>query len=116
LETAVDDLLSDKNCAADRATMRSKLTILQIAFASRADVAERAEYAWSRLSRACHHHAYELSPSVVEVGHLLQLVRHLAKLHQTAPDTARAGSDSRLAAPAPAEVGTRRSDPAAPNP
>jgi len=33
-----------------------------------ADVAGRATYAWSSLTRACHHHPYELRPSHAELN------------------------------------------------
>lgn len=37
----------------------------------------RAEYAWSRLSQACHQHAYELTPTYAEVAHLIRVVGSL---------------------------------------
>jgi hypothetical protein len=54
------------------ATMRSKLVCLRVAGGSTA--AAQAEWAWSALSAACHHHAYQLSPIAAEVAHLIQLV------------------------------------------
>jgi hypothetical protein len=79
LESAVDDLLAIQNRDAPEATMRSKLTVLQVAFQSdEPNVPAVAEYAWSGLSRACHHHAFELSPPASEVQHLIGLVRELA--------------------------------------
>jgi hypothetical protein len=42
------------------------------------ELGERAKRVWLGLSRAVHHHAYELHPSVVEVWHLLGQVRSLA--------------------------------------
>ncbi len=75
LETAVDDLLALKHRGAPGAAMRSRLTILQVAFADDdATVPARAEYAWQGLSQACHHHAFELTPSASEVQHLIDLV------------------------------------------
>ena len=56
--------------------MQSRLTVLYL-FAS-AEVAKTAEYAWFALSRACHHHAYELAPTASELLHLLSLVKGLA--------------------------------------
>ncbi|MDQ3485608.1 MAG: hypothetical protein M3445_09420, partial [Actinomycetota bacterium] len=67
LESAVDDLLETKQRSAPDASMRSKLTVLQVAFDQNDAVSARAEYAWSRLSQACHHHAFELSPTATEV-------------------------------------------------
>jgi len=31
--------------------------------------------AWDQLSRACHHHAYELTPTTTEVRHLISCLR-----------------------------------------
>lgn len=48
--------------------MRSKLAALEVAY-RRVDptVAQRAQYAWDRLSNAAHYHAFELTPSLAEV-------------------------------------------------
>jgi hypothetical protein len=42
------------------------------------DIAASAAYAWSALSRVCHHHPYELPPTVVELGHWLEIAERLA--------------------------------------
>ena len=42
------------------------------------DAARDAAYAWSALSRACHHHAYELPPTASEMRALIKLTRHVA--------------------------------------
>ena len=55
-----------------RAKGRTRLICMRVL--SDAVVARRAGLAWARLSNACHHHSYELSPSAVEVAHLLDLV------------------------------------------
>lgn len=86
LENAVDDLLNAKQRSAPDASMRSKLTVLQVAFEQDNDVPARAEYAWSRLPQACHHHAFELSPNATEVRHLIGLVEKLATDSVQAPD------------------------------
>lgn len=55
-----------------RATMRSRLVVLRSL-----DTPERADaaaVAWNRLSNVCHHHAYELAPTVSEVRHLCGMV------------------------------------------
>ncbi|OBG82603.1 hypothetical protein A5733_14945 [Mycobacterium sp. NS-7484] len=39
------------------------------------ELGEQAKTAWNGLSRAVHHHAYELQPSVTEVRYLVRLVR-----------------------------------------
>lgn len=78
LESCVDDLLLARQRAAESASMRSRLSVLQVAYEQQPEVAQRAEYAWSRLSRACHHHAYELSPTATGAEHLIGVVDSLA--------------------------------------
>lgn len=78
LERAVGDLLEAKGVSAPRATMASRLSALEVLY--REDdptVAQRAEYAWSRLSNASHYHAFELTPSVAEVRGLVDMVSQL---------------------------------------
>lgn len=77
LEGAVDDLLAACQRGAPDASMRSKLTVLQVAYEQDPDVVVRAEYAWNGLSQACHHHAFELTPAGGEVRHMLDLVSTL---------------------------------------
>lgn len=77
LESAVNDLLATQHLPAPDATMRSKLTVLQVKFAQDNDIPARADYAWNGLSRACHHHAFELTPTLTEVRHLIHLVETL---------------------------------------
>lgn len=57
------------------ATMRSRLLYLRVLVDPQ--IADRAGIAWSGLSRACHHHAYELTPTPDEVRHLMDLVSTL---------------------------------------
>lgn len=73
LEDAIGSLLPDD--PGHLASARSRLSCLQVAYADRPEVASRAEYAWSRLSEACHQHAYALSPTYIEAQHLVGLVR-----------------------------------------
>lgn len=77
LEQAVDDLLASQDVTTGpHASVRSKLTCLEVAYES-TDVPAQAQYAWSRLSEACHQHAYQLTPTSSEVKHLIELVRSL---------------------------------------
>jgi hypothetical protein len=41
------------------------------------EVAESASYAWTRLSRICHHHPYELLPTAAELRVLVDTARRL---------------------------------------
>jgi hypothetical protein len=56
-------------------TTNSKLVVLSSKRGP--DVGERARRVWHALSRAVHHHAYELQPSAAEVRHLIKQVRHI---------------------------------------
>ncbi|TCM51298.1 hypothetical protein [Kribbella sp. VKM Ac-2568] len=56
--------------------MRSRLAVLHAL--DRSGLAATAEYAWIALSRACHHHAYELAPTVSELRHLHAVVAEMA--------------------------------------
>ncbi|MGB3772129.1 MAG: hypothetical protein WBF79_05930 [Rhodococcus sp. (in: high G+C Gram-positive bacteria)] len=72
LEQLVTERCATLNADAPSASMRSKLVILRSL-----DTTERADaatLAWNRLSNACHHHAYELAPTVSEVRHLCGVV------------------------------------------
>lgn len=63
-------------------TMRSRLIVLRtLGDAAQARIAETA---WIGLSNACHHHAYELTPTTSEVRHLLDLVTRLAEGRRSA--------------------------------
>jgi len=61
--------------AVKRPTTNSKLVVL--AALKGQDIGEKAKQVWNGLSRACHHHAYELQPSAAEVRALLAKVREL---------------------------------------
>lgn len=76
---ALEDLI-DQHCIAldaecHSATARSKLVVLRAL--GDQDVADSAAVAWDRLSTTCHHHAYELAPTVEEVRFLCKLVTGL---------------------------------------
>jgi len=58
-------------------TIKSKLVALGALRG--AAVGEQARRVWHRLSRAVHHHAYELQPSVAEIRHLVGEVRELER-------------------------------------
>ncbi|QTX05671.1 hypothetical protein [Agromyces archimandritae] len=78
LEKVVDELLEMKDAAAPGANMRTRLVALEVLYrVDDAAIALRAEYAWSRLSNACHFHAFELTPSLAEVRSLVELVADL---------------------------------------
>jgi hypothetical protein len=74
LETYVVDVLSARGIESRDASMRSRLCCLRVL---EPEIADGAEIAWWGLSRCCHHHAFELAPSGMEVAHLLAIVRRL---------------------------------------
>ncbi len=56
--------------------MRVQLICLRT-YMGDADLAARAGHAWSALSRACHHHPYELAPTAAELRGWLSVVEEL---------------------------------------
>lgn len=79
LEALVDDLLAAHQIRAPLASERAKLSCLEGVSGEDRTLVARVEYAWSRLSEACHQHAYELTPTHQEAEHLLGLVRQVAE-------------------------------------
>lgn len=73
----------EEECAAwssageKRPTTNSKLVVL--GRTKGVGVGERARRVWHSLSRAVHHHSYELQPSSAEVRHLIGQVRELGQ-------------------------------------
>ncbi len=82
VEDRVEELLAAASITVDgsegSASMRAKLSCLEVAYAGTPAVAATAQYVWSRLSQACHQHAYELSPTYAEAAHLLDLIESLS--------------------------------------
>jgi hypothetical protein len=66
LEVALKTYWSAKSSGTEDASMRAQLLCLEAMFGDK-DVARRAHAAWGALSRACHHHAYELAPTSEEL-------------------------------------------------
>jgi len=73
LEEIVDERCASIALGMGRPSMRSKLIILTALDV--ATVGACAQTAWDSLSRACHHHSYELQPTAGEVRDLIGLVR-----------------------------------------
>jgi hypothetical protein len=59
-------------------TMRTQLICLR-RYLDDGALAARAGHAWSALSRACHHHPYELAPTAAELGSWLSVVGELVE-------------------------------------
>lgn len=81
LEDVVDELLAERQLTVnERASGRAKLSCLEALYRDdHPDLVAHAEYAWARLSEACHQHAYELTPTYIEVRHLVELVGDLGR-------------------------------------
>jgi hypothetical protein len=75
LESIVEEHLTRANLYCERAGMRVKLICLQVQLGEPAG--SSAAWAWAALSGACHHHAYELSPTQSEIEHLLNTISAL---------------------------------------
>jgi hypothetical protein len=60
------------------------------------ELAQRPAYLWAALSRACHHHPYELSPTADEIGRWIDdtesVVADLSALATSRPGSSLPGS------------------------
>ena len=71
LEQTYRDLLKAQGAGLGSASNKAALICLRALYYEAApDLADDAESAWTRLSRAVHHHSYELSPTLGEVQDL----------------------------------------------
>ncbi len=77
LEAALDELWSRTHPGLERASMRCQLLCLPIVLTDR-ELAGRAAHAWVALTRACHHHPYELPPTA-ELARWLDAVEAVIK-------------------------------------
>ncbi len=66
-----------------RCSMSAQLLILP-GYLRDDDAAREAAYAWSALSRACHHHVYELAPTAPELRALIQSARRVGAAIESA--------------------------------
>lgn len=73
LEMIVDRRCIDIEPGVEDATLKTRLIVLY-ALAPEDESVRKLDYAWIRLSSACHHHAYELSPTVTEIRGLCESV------------------------------------------
>ena len=91
IEGAMFDLWRGVSPGVEAAPMRAQLLVLRRTIVP--EVAARAEYAWSSLSRACHQHPYGLVPTAAELGDWVEaaddLERAVRGLLAGAPRTSR---------------------------
>jgi len=84
LEEVLQALVLARGCDPGGASARTLLGCIEVLYQDvDPTVPGRAQYAWDALSRASHHHAYELAPTVGEVEGLIETVRGLAELVAT---------------------------------
>jgi hypothetical protein len=75
LEQSFDHLAWARGVELGTATGITRLVCLRSLYQDVApELADEAEAAWTRLSQAVHHHAYELSPTLGEVEELARMV------------------------------------------
>jgi len=78
LEGSVERLWRHKALEFRGCSMRTQLICLR-SYLDDAPLAARTGHAWSALSRACHHHAYELAPTSVELRSWFAVVDELLR-------------------------------------
>lgn len=88
LEETLDDFWRRKAMPLDACSTRPQLICLGT-YAGE-DVAGRVNHTWSALTRACHHHPYEVAPSVGELQTLLASVNNF---HAVVAETSRGSGD-----------------------
>lgn len=76
LEAMVPELLRRRGLEPGTASMRVQLICLSAASREDQTLTTKLAMAWDQLSRACHHHAYELTPTSSEARHLIAGVRN----------------------------------------
>lgn len=77
LESALDAFWRSRGVALTACSTRAQLLCLR-GYLKDDTVAAQAQQLWSTLSRACHHHPYELAPTVGELDGWLQELQGLA--------------------------------------
>lgn len=78
LEVTLGYLWTARAPGAEDAPMRAQLAALPVVLRD-ADLAGRVSYAWWALTRACHHHHYELPPTLGELETAARTVRDLVE-------------------------------------
>lgn len=76
LEAAMDLLWRTRSPIVAQCSTTAQLLVLP-SYLRDQEAARDAGYAWSALSRACHHHAYELPPTASELRSLIKLTRQV---------------------------------------
>jgi len=90
LEATLLRLWTRRGLHLEGCTMRSQLICLRT-YLEDAALAARTGHAWSALSRASHHHTYELAPTSAELESWLSVVGELVEKVEAAPPAGEAG-------------------------
>ena len=88
LEGGVARLWERRGLDLQGCTMRAQLICLR-SYLDDADLATRTSHAWSALSQACHHHAYELAPTAAELHRWFTVAKELIALSESTPSDRR---------------------------
>jgi len=78
LEQALDDFWRQRARGVEQASTHAQLLCLST-YLDDAEVVSSVRYAWHGLSRACHHHVYELPPTAEELQALLEAVERFTR-------------------------------------
>ena len=86
LERALDELWIVRDVNLSPVSAHAQLLCLR-AYLDDDALAAEVRYAWGALSRACHHHPYELAPTADELRRWNRTVRTLVTRIQASPDS-----------------------------
>ena len=86
LEGALDDLWTVRGVDLSPVSAHAQLICLR-AYLDDDALAAEVRYAWGALSRACHHHPYELGPTADELARWVVTLRALIQRIQASPDS-----------------------------
>ena len=78
IESALRQYWGRREPGLEHCSSQAQLLCL-VAYLSKRELAQETSAAWSALSRACHHHPYELSPTAGELRTWLTTARTLAE-------------------------------------
>lgn len=85
LETALDELWNLRGVALGHVSTHAQMLCLR-SYLKDDSLAADVRYAWAALSRACHHHPYELAPTTHELDRWIATTAALVSRIQEAPD------------------------------
>ena len=86
LEGALDELWNERGVNLSPVSAQAQLICLR-AYLDDDTLAAEVRYAWGALSRACHHHPYELGPTADELARWVVTLRALIQRIQASPDS-----------------------------